>query len=109
MARLLLAGVCVAYMCSAGILLVFFLADRAHHQRHRRLDDGLAGHPAATGGGSRSRRPGPVLRSPPTRRTRLAGLWPRLAASRGVNVSRTIWACYAAVGVLTAVIVANCG
>jgi iron complex transport system permease protein len=32
-----------------------------------------------------------------------------LAATRGVAVTRTVWTCFTLIGVLTAVIVANCG
>ena len=39
----------------------------------------------------------------------LLTLGDHVAASRGVSVGWTIWSCYALVGLLTAVIVANCG
>jgi iron complex transport system permease protein len=111
MARLLLAGVCVAYLCSAGILLVFFLADRA-------ITNDIVVWTMGSLGTLRPRAAleiavvlVPVLgfAAYSHRALDLLAFGDDLAASRGVNVSRTIWGCYALVGVLTAVIVANCG
>ncbi len=111
MARLLLAGVCVAYMCSAGILLVFFLADRA-------ITNDIVIWMMGSLGTLRPRAAleialvlVPVLAyvAYSHRALDLLAFGDDLAASRGVNVGRTIWTCYLLVGVLTAVIVANCG
>jgi iron complex transport system permease protein len=111
MSRLLLAGVCVAYMCSAGILLVFFLADRA-------ITNDIVIWMMGSLGTLRPRAAAeialvlvPVLAfvAYSHRALDLLALGDDLAASRGVNVGRTIWGCYALVGLLTAVIVANCG
>ncbi len=110
-ARLLLGGVCVAYLSGAGILLVFYVGERAITNEVVFWTMGSLG----------------VLR-PAARYEVLAALVPvlayavyahraldllmfgeELAAARGVAVGRTIWTCYVLVGLLTAVIVANCG
>ncbi len=111
MARLLLAGVCIAYMCSAGILLVTFLADRA-----------ITNDIVIWMMGSLGRLHGrawfeilvilvPVLAFAAARHRALDLLCfgPHVAATRGVAVDTTIWLSFALVGLLTAVIVANCG
>jgi iron complex transport system permease protein len=111
MARLLLAGVCVAYMCSAGILLVFFLADRA-------ITNDIVIWMMGSLGTLRPRAaleiavvliPVLAFAAYSHRALDLLAFGHDLAASRGVNVGRTIWCSYALVGLLTAVIVANCG
>jgi iron complex transport system permease protein len=111
MARLLLAGVCVAYMCSAGILLVTYLADRA-------VTNDIVVWMMGSLGALRPRAAlevavvlAPVLAFGvySHRALDLLTLGNDLAASRGVNVARTIWSCYGLVGLLTAIIVANCG
>lgn len=111
MTRLLLAGVCVAYMCSAGILLVTFLADRAV------TNDIVVWMMGSLG----ILRPWawlevlvvlvPVLLFVLAhhRALDLLTFGDTLAATRGVNVAVTIWGSYVAIGVLIAVIVANCG
>lgn len=111
MARLLLAGLCVAYMCSAGILLVAFLADQA-------ITNDIVIWMMGSLGVRRPRAAleialvlAPVLAFAATqhRALDLLHLGDDLAASRGVNVDATIWSCFGLVGLLTAVIVANCG
>lgn len=111
MTRLLLAGVCVAYMCSAGILLVTFLADRA-------ITNDIVVWMMGSLGTLRPRAAleiavilVPVLAFGiySHRALDLLNFGNQLAASRGVNVGFTIWASYTLVGLLVAVIVANCG
>jgi iron complex transport system permease protein len=111
MARLLLAGVCVAYLCSAGILLVTFLADRAvtndivhwmmgslgMHRERAALDVAVVLVPVA------------LFLASQHRALDLMHFGEAVAASRGVRVELATWGCFGLVGVLTAVIVANCG
>lgn len=109
--RLLLAGVCIAYMCSAGVLLVYHLADRAItndivvwmlgslgvHRPRARLEVGAVLFPVLAY----------VICA--HRAIDLLSMGHELAAARGVAVTRTVRACFLLVGLLTAVIVANCG
>ena len=111
MTRLLLAGVCVAYLCSAGVLLVTFLAGSAvtndivmwmigslaTHRSRAALEIGCVLVPAL------------LLAVWSHRALDLVSVSDELAASRGVRVGAIIWTCYLSVGLLTAVIVANCG
>ncbi len=111
MARLLLAGVCVAYLCSAGILLVFYFADRAItnevvHWMMGSLFTVRWGAPAAV---AVVLVPVLVLATASHRALDLLTFGDELAASRGVAVGWTVWSCYVLVGLLTAVIVAHCG
>lgn len=109
--RLLLAGVCVAYTSSAGVLLVTFLADQAVTSD---IVIWLMGslailRPAAAG------EVGVVLAVV----LAAALVWHRaldqlalgeeLAAARGVPVGLLVWGIFGATGLLVAVIVANCG
>jgi len=111
MTHLLLAGICVAYMCSAGILLITFLADRA-------VTNDIVVWMMGSLGVLRPRAALeitlvllPVLAWTLSRHRALDLLMfgERLAASRGVALGTTIWSCYALASVLTAIIVANCG
>jgi len=110
-ARLLLAGVCLAYMCTAGIMLVFFLADRAITNEIVTWMMGSVGvlRPRAALEVAVVLVPVLVLTAAAHRAFDLLTLGDDLAASRGVHVGRTLWGGYALVGLLTAVIVANCG
>jgi len=111
MTRLLLAGVCVAYMCSAGVLLVTYLADQAVTNN---VVMWMIGSLATL-------RPAAVLEILVVLLPALAfGVWAHraldllslsdeLAASRGVAVGATVGTALLLVGLLTAVIVANCG
>jgi iron complex transport system permease protein len=111
MMRLLLAGVCVAYLCAAGIMLVFFLADRAITNEIVRWTMGSLDVLRPRAG----LEVGVVLlgvlvyAACSHRSLDLLTFGHDVAASRGVNVGRTIWSFYILVGLLTAVIVANCG
>lgn len=111
MTRLLLAGVCLAYLGSAGVLLVTVLAGAAV------TNDIVMWMIGALG----THRPDAVLEIFVILVTALAALlychraldllmvgddW---AATRGVNVRKVVWTCFVLVGLLTAVIVANCG
>lgn len=111
MARLLLAGVCVAYLSSAGILLVTFLADRAVTNDIVMWMMGSLGilRPRAALEIALVLAPVLALIACSHRPLDLLTLGPDLAASRGVHVSRTVWSCFALVALLVAVIVANCG
>lgn len=111
MTRLLLAGVCVAYLSSAGILLITYVADRA-----------VTNDIVLWMMGSLA-----VLRSQATleivgvlvptlavalyfhRAYDLLQFDTVLAQTRGVAVGRTIWFSFALVSLLVAIIVSNCG
>ncbi len=111
MTRVLLAGICFAYMCSAGVMLTAFLAGQAvtndlviwmmgslaRHRPQAAIEVALV--------------LAPVLAAAVVahRALDLLAMGDELAAARGVAVSPTVWTCYGLVGVLTAVIVANCG
>lgn len=110
-ARLLLAGVCVSYVASAGILLSAFLL-------HRPVTNDLLIWMVGSLGvfrWSASMEIGVVLAVVAVlalrwhRELDLLSLGETLAATRGVAVGRLVWLGFASVGVLTAVIVANCG
>lgn len=111
MARVLLAGVCVAYICSAGILLVTFLADR---NVTNEIVKWMMGSLVTV----RAWEPlqvtvilVPVLAFALRmhRALDLLSFGPELAAARGVAVRFTVWSSFALVGLLTAVVVAHCG
>jgi iron complex transport system permease protein len=109
--RLLLAGVCVAYISSAGILLVTYLADRAvTNEIVRWLMGSLVTiGPHATLEIAIILLPVVALAAYSHRALDLLMLGEDLAASRGVNVGLTVWSCYVLVGLLTAAIVGQCG
>ena len=111
MTRLLLAGVCVAYMCSAGILLVTFLADRAITNDIVVWMMGSLGtlRPRAAFEIAAVLVPVLIFGLFSHRALDLLSFGDQLAASRGVHVGFTIWTSYTLVGLLVAVIVANCG
>ncbi len=109
--RLLIAGVCVAYVCSSGVLLVTYLADRAItneivvwmmgslsiHRPQAALEIVVVLVPVVAFLASRRRA------------LDLLHFGEHLATTRGVNVGATVWTALAAVGLLTAVTVACCG
>lgn len=111
MTRLLLAGVCLAYMGSAGVLLVTFLAD---HAVTNDIVVWMIGS-LATARPEAVREilivliPALGLTVYAHRALDLLSMSDELAASRGVAVGATVWLCFLLVGLLTAVIVANCG
>jgi iron complex transport system permease protein len=111
MTRLLLAGVCLAYMCSAGVLLVTFLADQAVTNSIVMWMIGslAAARPAAAGEIGLVLVPALALALVAHRALDLLSMSDELAASRGVAVGLIVWGCFLTVGLLTAVIVANCG
>jgi iron complex transport system permease protein len=111
MNRLLLGGVCVAYLSSAGILLVTFLADRA-------VTNDIVLFLMGSLGVHRPRAAIEVLVALAVvltyvgwchRELDLLSLDTQLAASRGVRTEAVAWAGFIVVGLLTAVIVASCG
>ena len=111
MTRLLLAGVCVSYLCSAGVLLITVLAGKAVTNT---IVVWMVGSLAMIR--PQAARDVAVILLPTLaialyvhRHLDLIAMGDELAASRGVAVDRTIWLCFALVGLLTAVIVANCG
>ncbi|MCC6360939.1 MAG: iron ABC transporter permease [Phycisphaerales bacterium] len=110
-ARLLLAGVCVSYVASAGILLAAFLLRRPVTNDLLVWMVGSLGVYRASACVEIAVVLGVVgllaIRS--HRELDLLSLGESLAATRGVAVGRIVWVGFAAVGVLTAVIVANCG
>jgi iron complex transport system permease protein len=111
MTRLLLAGVCIAYMCSAGVLLVTFLAGRAvTNDIVMWMIGSLATlRRAAVAEILVVLVPAVALILYNHRALDLLSMGDELAASRGVAAGAVIWMCFLLVGLLTAVIVANCG
>ena len=111
MTRLLLAGVCVAYMCSAGVLLVTFLADRPVTNEIVTWMMGSLGtlRPRAVFEVAALLVPALLFLLYSHRALDLLAMGEDLAASRGVDTQRTVWGCLLCVGLLTGVIVANCG
>lgn len=111
MARLLLAGVCIMFMCSAGIMLVTFLSDRpVTNDTVRWLMGSLAVvRPRAAAEIAWVLGPVILFCIWSHRALDLLALGDQLAAARGVRVGVTVWGSFAAVGLLTAAIVANCG
>jgi len=111
MTRLLLAGVCVAYMCSAGVLLVTYIADKAvTNDIVMWMIGSLAtARRAAVGEILVVLIPALALILYSHRALDLLSMGDELAASRGVSVGAIVWTCFMLVGLLTAVIVANCG
>ncbi len=111
MTRLLLAGVCVAYLCTAGLLLGTYLADRAVTNEIVLWMMGSLGalRPRAAAEVAVVLVPVLAYGLYAHRALDLLTLGDRVAATRGVAVDATIWTCLTLVGVLTAIIVANCG
>lgn len=109
--RLLLAGVCVAYLCGAGVLLVTYMADQtvtneivtwlmgslARYRPQAAIEIGIA--LAITAGVMFSQH----------RALDLLLLGDDIAQTRGLNVTRTMWLCLGLVSLMTGLIVANCG
>ncbi len=110
-ARLLLAGVCVAYLSSAGVLLVTFLANRAVTNDIVRWMMGslVALELQPAGQVALVLLPTLALLLAAHRALDLLHFGDELAATRGVAVGRTRWGAFLLVGLLTAVIVAHCG
>lgn len=111
MTHLLLAGVCVAYLSSAGVLLVTFLADRVvTNEIVKWMMGSLAGtRPTAAAEVAAALLVVLAAAGGQHRALDLLALGDDVAASRGVPVARVVWSCYLLVGLLTAVVVANCG
>lgn len=111
LSRLLLAGVCVAYLSSAGLMLTAILAGRGITQE---VAVWLMGSLAVLAP-SASIYVGAVLAivlawaCASHRALDLIAVSDQLAATRGVEVNRTIVGSLALVSVLTAVIVGHCG
>jgi iron complex transport system permease protein len=109
--RLLLAGVCVAYLCGAGVLLATYLADQAvtneivtwlmgslaRYQPEAMIPIGLALAITA------------VVMLAHHRALDLLLLGDDIAQTRGVNVARTMWLSLGLISLLTGLIVAYCG
>ena len=111
MTRLLLAGVCVAYLCGAGVLLVTYLADET-------VTNDIVIWMMGSLALYQPRAPYEVLAVlVPVlayglyahRALDLLAMGDHLAASRGVNVGIVGHVSFVLVGILTAVIVAKCG
>ncbi len=111
MTRLLLVGVCVAYVSASGVLLVTYLAGRAVTND---IVIWMMGsleivRPRAAAEVACVLLPVTLLALLWRRDYDLLLLGPTLAASRGVATNRLAAATLLAVGLLVAVIVANCG
>lgn len=111
LAHLLLGGVCVAYLSSGGLVLVYYVADpTVTTDIVWWLMGTLAiNRPEAVREVSVALVLVLLLAIYNHRALDLMTLGDHWAASRGVAVERTIWTSYFAVGALTAVIVGNCG
>jgi iron complex transport system permease protein len=109
--HLLLAGVCVAYLASAGVLLIMYVAQRplTNEILFWTMGSLAVQRPAAAGQIALVLVPALLYACYCHRRLDLLALGDHFAAARGVHVGRTVWSCFAVVGALTAVIVANCG
>ncbi len=109
--RLLLAGVCVSYFSSAGILLVTYLAGRAVNND---IVIWLMGSLSPIGWAAPRQIAAAfalvlVFALLRRRDLDLLAIGDEWAAARGVPVQAMIWGGFAATGALTAVIVAHCG
>jgi iron complex transport system permease protein len=109
--RLLLAGVCVSYLAASGILLAHLLADRAITNEIVRW---TVGSLDALGWGPPLRLgliliPVACVALCFHRAFDLLAMGDSLAASRGVPVGRVFWIGFFSIGILTSVIVAECG
>ena len=111
MTRLLLAGVCVAYMSSAGIMLATYLSDGTVTKDIVMWLMGALDRVEPWASLQIALVLVPVLAFGvySHRAMDLLAMGEDLAAARGVAVARTIWLSFGLVGVLTAVIVAKCG
>jgi iron complex transport system permease protein len=111
MTRLLLAGVCLSYMCAAGVMLIIYLSNTAvtndiviwmmgslSIHRPRAGVEVLIGLSVVLAWVVYSHRAIDLL-----------AMGDALAASRGVAVGGTVWTCFGLVGLLTAVVVGSCG
>lgn len=110
-AHLLLAGVCVAYLSSGGLVLVYYIADPtvttdiiwwlmgtlAIHRPRAVLEVACVLAPVL------------LFAIYHHRALDLMTLGDDWAATRGVAVGRVTWGSYVLIGLLTAVIVGNCG
>lgn len=111
LAHLLLGGVCVAYLSSGGMVLIYYLADPtvATDIVWWLMGTLAINRPEAAREVAVALALVLLLAVYNHRALDLMTLGDHWAASRGVPVERTIWTSYFAVGVLTAVIVGNCG
>ena len=111
MARLLLAGVCIAYLGSAGVLLVTVLSGAAVTNDIVMWMIGSLGTYRPAAGVEIMCMLVVVLAAAiyMHRGMDLLMMGDDLAASRGVNVRAIVWTSFLLVGLLTATIVANCG
>lgn len=112
MTRLLLAGVCVAYVSSAGVLLIHWVAQRPITDQVLIWTTGSLARLVGWIGATQvaiallAVLAYTILAH---RALDLIAMGESLAAGRGVGVGAVIWTSFALVGLLTAVIVANCG
>jgi iron complex transport system permease protein len=111
MTLLLLAGVCVSYMCGAGVILITYLANKTITND---IVIWMMGsleilRPAAAVEIAALLVPVMIYACISHRALDLMVMGDHLAASRGVSVPLTLWTSFVLVGALTAIIVANCG
>lgn len=109
--HLLLGGVCISYLFAAGVMLMQHLASAAVTVETLKWMMGSLAFLRP-----RSALEVAVVLLPVLawvvgchRALDLIGMGEALAAGRGVAVERVRWTCFAAIGLLVAVIVANCG
>ncbi len=109
--HLLLGGVCISYLFAAGVMLMQHLASAAVTVETLKWMMGslafLRPRSALEVGAVLIPVLGVVLSC--HRAVDLIGMGEAVAAGRGVAVERVRWTCFAAIGLMVAVIVANCG
>ena len=111
MTHLLLAGICIAYLCSAGIMLINYLAGQAvTNDIVRWMMGSLAVlRPGAAGEIGLLLIPVLLFAIWAHRGYDLLALGDDLAAARGAPVRILVWGSFAVVAALTALIVSSCG
>lgn len=111
MAHLLLAGVCVSYLGSAGVVLITYLTEPTVTNEVIHWMMGSLAVYRPTAGLEVLAVFVPVLGFVvySHRALDLLAMGEQLAASRGVDVGRVVWLSFGLVGLLTAFIVGNCG
>lgn len=111
MTHLLLAGICLAYLCAAGIMLINYLAGQAVTNDIVRWMMGSLAVLNSGAAGSIALALVPVLLFVAWghRGFDLLALGDDVAAARGAPVGVLVWGSFAGVALLTALIVSQCG
>lgn len=111
MTRLLLGGVCLSYAGAAGVMFIHWIGTPAVTAESVKWMMGSLAtlRPVAAAEVGLALLVVAALTAAMHRSLDLLAMGESLAAGRGVQVARVTWTCLAGVGLLTAVIVANCG